>query len=127
MSKMHRVCTSLFLLVIVSSHIDISRASVFYEEEDIKISQESVIKRWSDVSRSTCVLRCRRNKECQHAAIEGNDCLFLKNGSDSVSSESDASDGAGMLSVISLKEIDTKKKPHIKPGKTLSYKTDQNM
>ena len=110
MHKLHRQCLlstfALSVLVIITT-------ATFYEEEDVEVTQESVLKRWSSISKSTCILRCRRNKDCLHAAMDGFDCLFLKN-----ESSNDVSHAKEKISVIRLKEVDTKKKPP--PGIVIS-------
>ena len=118
---MHQVYYHAVFLAVISNYFDIFTTATFYEEKDIKITQESVIKRWSGVSRSTCALRCRRHEQCYHAAIEGNDCLLLKNGSFSPSSEGDQSEEGRMLPVTILKEIDTERKPNITTGKIIIF------
>ena len=103
---MHKFLRHFLLIAFVLSVIVLIINATFYEEEDVEITQESVLKRWSSISKSTCILRCRRNKDCLHAAIDGSDCLFLKN-----ESSIDVSNGKELISVTILKEMDTKKKP----------------
>ena len=114
---MHQLHYHALCFAVISSYFDIFTTATFYEEENIQITQEFVIKRWSGVSRSTCALRCRRHEQCYHAAIKGNDCLLLKNGSYPPSSRSDISTEIGTIPVIILKEIDTKKEPNTTTGK----------
>ena len=102
---MHGLHKLLILIIIVLSLIKIIRSATFYEEEYVEITQESVVKRMSGISRSTCILRCRRNADCLVAAIDDFDCLFLKNESGNVSN------GKEMTPVKILKEVNTKKKP----------------
>ena len=108
-----------FLFITALIVFDRFAAASFYEEDEVKVAEDSVIKRWAGVSRSNCLLRCRRNKQCEHAAMEGADCLFLKNGSDPTSSESDVSNGKNVLRVIVLKEIDSQRKPNKTSGKVI--------
>ena len=74
-----------------------------------------MFQRSSGISRSTCILRCRRNKECLLAAIDESDCLFLSNGA-SVNVSTDK----GVLKITILKEIDTKEEPKIPQSKMSS-------
>ena len=97
---------SMLLFTIVSSLFAITVAATFYEEEEIEISQKSILKRWSGISRASCILRCRRNKDCQYPAIDDNNCLFLRN-----ESSTDIWNGTEIITVTILKEIDTRKKP----------------
>ena len=108
-----------FLFITALIIFDHFVAASFYEEDEVNVTEDSIIKRWAGVSRSNCLLRCRRNKQCEHAAMEGADCLFLKNGSDPTSSESDVSNGKNVLRVIVLKEIDSQRKPNKTSGKVI--------
>ena len=99
------VIWSLLLLVLLISLLDMYIAGQFYEEEHVKMSQLSVIKRWTRVGPKICVLRCRRNQHCQFAATEGNDCSLLD---DSVGVKTD--NGKEMLQVTVLKEIKNARK-----------------
>ena len=96
----------MLLIIIVVSLVENITTATFYEEEDVEIAQETVLKRWSGISKSSCILRCRRNKDCLFAAIDGSDCLFLKN-----ESTIDVSTVKETLPVKILKELDTKMKP----------------
>ena len=72
-----------FLLDIVSSEtVDPLKGKV-YSENGQSVLVSSIIKTLSNVSKTACVLRCRRSKECAKAAMHQKDtedvCLHLKN------------------------------------------------
>ena len=85
--------------------------ATFYEEEDIEISKESIVKRWTGISKSTCILRCRRYNDCLSPAIYRSECILLQNYAKIV-----ASDENRILKVTILKEL-AQKKPKKSPGK----------
>ena len=88
----------LILTFFVACLIELYLAGTFYEEINAEVPQQSIIKRFNDVTPSTCLLKCRRNQECELAAMDGLDCLFLKKGID----------GKEMISVILLEQIKIK-------------------
>ena len=87
----------------------VTKAKSFYEEQDTEVSEQAVLNRWKGLSPTTCLLRCRRNKDCQVAALTEFECLCLKN-------ETNAKDGdenSVGIQVKLLRDINTQKKPQV--------------
>ena len=73
-----------------------------FEEEFSEVSQQDVIKRWTGLSSTSCLLRCRRDRNCELAAVTPSECLFLRN----ISKLDDDNQTNKKLEVTLLKEID---------------------
>ena len=86
-------------------------AAAFYEEEDILISKKSIVNYWTGISKSTCILRCRRHNDCKTPAIYSSRCVLLQN-----SAKIGVSDEKGISKVTVLKEL-VLEKPKELPGK----------
>ena len=93
------------VLVIVATLIKTLESGNFLKESYTEISNSTVLKRWEGLSSVSCLLRCRRNKECKMSAMIDYECLLLRNGTTS------ENEGNGTLRVILLQEMDTKIKP----------------
>ena len=90
------VTVALFLALILSHEI---LEGAFYSSSHIEIAQNSLIGRFAGVSGTSCLHRCRRNTSCHQAAMQGPDCLLLRDGS-----ESKHNDGE-MMAVTMLTKI----------------------
>ena len=72
----------LWVVLVTYGVFQFIEAGVLYVEEITEVSQQLVLKRWTGLSPTTCLLRCRRYEPCQMAALSQSECLFLKNTSD---------------------------------------------
>ena len=88
----------LLLTFFVTCLVEIYMTGTFYEKEIVDVALQSIIKRMKGVSPATCLLKCRKNSDCELAAMDGTDCLFLKKGID----------GEKVVSVVLLDEIEIK-------------------
>ena len=91
------------LMFHLSTLIEAISGSTYYKREKTKILADFVIKRFADTSAVSCLIQCRANKNCDLAAIQETDCLFLN-----VSQIN--SGGKKLYPVTLLKEIDTSPK-----------------
>ena len=82
-----------------------SKAGVLYVEETTEVSKQLVLKRWTGLSPTTCLLRCRRHGPCQMAALSGPECLFLKNVADPENHVSNDTFPVTLLKEHSIKKI----------------------
>ena len=72
---------------------------VFYENTLTDIPKRSVVRRFSGVTKTSCVHRCRGNVSCHQAAIQGSDCLFLRDGAETTNEDDE------MMGVTLLKKM----------------------
>ena len=86
----------LLLTFFVTCLVEIYMTGTFYEKEIVDVALQSIIKRMKGVSPATCLLKCRKNSDCDLAAMDGTDCLFLRKGIEEV------------VSVVLLDEIEIK-------------------
>ena len=96
------------MTIVISFALSLLNTSIegtIYEKEHTHISNDSVVKRWTNVGATTCLLRCRRNADCKLAAIERSDCLFLKNDT-KLEGDSNSNDDIEKLPVILLRDLD---------------------
>ena len=70
----------------------------FYENILVEIPKKIVVDRFLDVTKKSCVHRCRHNVSCHQAAMQGSDCLFLRDGVESRNEEDE------MMKVTLLKK-----------------------
>ena len=92
-------------LLIVATIINTLESGNFSEESVTVVSNSTVLKRLDRLSPVSCLLRCRRNKECKMAAMIDSECLLLRDGTAS------ENEGNGTLRVTLLREMDTKMTP----------------
>ena len=111
MSPRFKVVLALFTI-----YFEISTNAMFYEEENVETTQLYVFERLSGISKSSCIHRCRRNKDCKLAANDGAECLFLKN-----ESSIGVSNAKEMLRLTVVKEIVTKRRPKIPSGRVILF------
>ena len=71
----------------------------FYNNTIIKIPKNIVIERFSGVTKPSCVHRCRLNFSCHQAAMQGSNCLFLRDGVDQTNDDDD------LMEVVLLAKI----------------------
>ena len=88
----------------IPQNIDPIKGKV-YIEENKSVFVKSIFKEISGISMQSCLLRCKRSKECLKAAIQqkqsGNLCLHLKNST---------TNGNEMVNVTVLEEFENEAK-----------------
>ena len=89
---------AVLLSVVLLSQVEIS-VGAFHSSSQVEISKNFLIGRFKGVSGTSCLHRCRRNTSCHQAAMQGPDCLLLRDGS-----ESKHNDGE-MMAVTMLTKI----------------------
>ena len=95
---MHLTFNADLIFALVLALLEILEGA-FYENTLIDIPKRSVIERMPGVTKTSCVHRCRGNVSCHQVAIQGSDCLFLRDGIQSVDHEDE------MVKVTLLKKM----------------------
>ena len=89
---------AVLLSVVVLSQVEIS-VGAFHSSSQVEISKNFLIGRFTRVSGTSCLHRCRRNTSCHQAAMQGPDCLLFRNGIESKSNDEE------MISVTMLTKM----------------------
>ena len=92
------------LLVVVLIVFETLQEGSFYTKQDAEVPENTVLRRWMEISPISCVLHCKQNKDCEMAALTNSECLLLRNATN------DAKEANNTLKVTLLKGIDTMEK-----------------